>query len=156
MIRGGNSSGKTVYLRSLGTAQLLAQCGLPVCALQARISVRRAIFTQFSSAERDFVVGDTAGRFEGEVQGISHIMSRLTKHTLVLLNETFQTTAYAEGTVAIFDILSALSRTRTKFVFVTHLTHLYELFNPEHVQLMQSSPSGPERFKILPLKSNQE
>ena len=32
LIRGNNSSGKTVYLRSLGIAQLFAQAGLPVCA----------------------------------------------------------------------------------------------------------------------------
>ena len=152
LIRGNNSSGKTVYLRSLGVAQLFAQAGLPVCAKSARISIRDGVFTQFSSAEREFKVGDTAGRFEGEVQCISHIMDRLRPHALVLLNETFQTTAYAEGTVAIYDILSILPRTHAKFVFVTHLTHLYELCDPERVHLMQSASDGPEKYKIRPLQ----
>ncbi|MGN1073987.1 MAG: hypothetical protein ACI4QB_03250 [Eubacteriales bacterium] len=151
LIRGNNSSGKTVYLRSLGIAQLFAQAGLPVCAKSAKISIRDGIFTQFSSAEREFKVGDTAGRFEGEVQCIAHIMDRLRPHALVLLNETFQTTAYAEGTVAIFDILSVLPRTHAKFVFVTHLTHLYELCDPERVKLQQSANSGPNRYKIMSL-----
>lgn len=153
LIRGNNSSGKTVYLRSLGVAQLFAQAGLPVCAASAKISIRDGVFTQFSSAEREFKVGDTAGRFEGEVQCIAHIMDRLRPHALVLLNETFQTTAYAEGTVAIYDILSILPRTHAKFVFVTHLTHLYELCDPDRVHLMQSASSGPERYKISPLKA---
>ena len=151
LIRGSNSSGKTVYLRSLGVAQLFAQAGLPVCAKSARISIRDGIFTQFSSAEREFKVGDTAGRFEGEVQCIAQIMDRLRPHALVLLNETFQTTAYAEGTVAIFDILSILPRTHAKFVFVTHLTHLYEMCDPEHVKLMQSASSGKDRYRISPM-----
>ncbi len=151
LIRGNNSSGKTVYLRSLGVAQLMAQAGLPVCAKSAKISIRDGVFTQFSSAEREFKVGDTAGRFEGEVQCIAHIMDRLRPHSLVLLNETFQTTAYAEGTVAIFDILSVLPRTHAKFVFVTHLTHLYEMCDPERVKLMQSASSGEGRYKITPL-----
>lgn len=150
LIRGQNSSGKTVFLRSLGIAQILAQSGLPVCAKSAKISIRDAIFTQFSSAEKDFQVGDTAGRFEGEVQCISHIMDRLRPHALILLNETFQTTAYAEGTRAIYDILSFLPLAHAKFVFVTHLTHLYELCNPDHVQLMQSGREGPTRYKIIP------
>ncbi|NMA09075.1 MAG: hypothetical protein GX929_08190 [Clostridiales bacterium] len=152
LIRGNNSSGKTVYLRSLGISQIFAQAGLPVCAKIARISIRDGVFTHFSSAERDFKFGDTAGRFEGEVQCISRIMDRLRPHALVLLNETFQTTAYAEGTVAIFDILSILPRTRAKFVFVTHLTHLYDLCDPERVQLMQSASEGPERYHIRPLQ----
>ena len=151
LIRGSNSSGKTVYLRSLGVAQLFAQAGLPVCAKSARISIRDGVFTQFSSAERDFKVGDTAGRFEGEVQCIAHIMDRLRPHSLVLLNETFQTTAYAEGTVAIFDILSVLPRTHAKFVFVTHLTHLYDMFDSDRVRLMQSASTGADRYRIRPV-----
>ena len=99
-----------MYLRSIGTAQIMAQSGLPVCARRASISMRNAIFTQFSSAEKDFVVGDTAGRFEGEVQEVAHIIDNIKPHSLVLLNETFQTTAYVEGAQGIFDILNVFPR----------------------------------------------
>lgn len=154
LVRGVNSSGKTVYLRSIGTAQIFAQAGLPICGRSARISVRDAIFTQFSSAEKEFVIGDTAGRFEGEVQLISHIVERVQPYSLILLNETFQTTAYSEGTVGIYNILSVLHRINAKFLFVTHLTHLYDLCDPKRIKLMQSGDQkGPNRYKILETES---
>ena len=78
IVRGGNGTGKTVFLRSVGTAQLLAQAGLPVCADSARVAIRSGVYTHFSSAEEDFIAGDTAGRFEGEVRAVSAIIDVLT------------------------------------------------------------------------------
>ncbi len=155
LIRGNNSSGKTVYLRSIGIAQVFAQAGLPVCAQSAKISVRDAIFTQFSSAEKDFKIGDTAGRFEGEVQSMARIIDRLRPYSLLLLNEIFQTTSYPEGTAGIFDILCVLPPAKAKFVFVTHLTHLYELCNPARVRLMESE-YGERRYKISELPAEKK
>ena len=98
LIRGNNSTGKTVYLRSIGTAQIMgAGRASRLCPGAQASGMRNAIFTQFSSAEKEFVAGDTAGRFEGEVQEVAHIIDNIKPHSLVLLNETFQTTSYLEG-----------------------------------------------------------
>lgn len=122
LICGDNSTGKTVFLRALGTAQLFAQAGLPICAEDARLSVRCGIFAHFSSAEEDDRSDSPAGRFEGEVREIAAIMDAVRPHSLVLLNETFQTTAYREGAQGIYPILCALERLHCRFVFVTHLS----------------------------------
>jgi hypothetical protein len=151
MIRGNNSTGKTVYLRSIGTAQIMSQAGLPVCARRASISMRNAIFTQFSSAEKDFVMGDTAGRFEGEVQEVAHIIDNIKPHSLILFNETFQTTAYIEGARGIFDILSVFPQIGVKFIFVTRMTKLFEMCAGTGIKLMESGEGG-EHYKIRPVE----
>ncbi len=151
LIRGNNSTGKTVYLRSIGVAQIMAQAGLPVCARRASISMRSAIFTQFSSAEKDFVIGDTAGRFEGEVQEVAHIIDCIKPHSLILFNETFQTTSYAEGSEGMFEILKILPKLDSKFIFVTRMTRLFQMCYHTDIKLMESGESGEEHYKIRPV-----
>ncbi|MHB1152878.1 MAG: MutS-related protein [Eubacteriales bacterium] len=153
LIRGINNTGKTTYLRSIGTAQLFAQAGLPVCADSAVISIRSAVFTHFSSAEEDFIEGDTSGRFEGEVKEIARIMNTLRPYSLVLLNETFQTTAYPEGSVGIYNIISAFGRIKTKYIFVTHLLKLFDMCAGSGVRLMETGkgliPTENEKEKYV-------
>ena len=144
IVRGGNGTGKTVFLRSVGTAQLIAQAGLPVCADSARVAIRRGVYTHFSSAEEDFTAGDTAGRFEGEVRAVSAIMDVLTDGSLLLLNETFQTTAYAEGADAMAGILSVLPELGTKYIFVTHLGDIGDIDSDGHVKLMKTLITAPD------------
>lgn len=144
IVRGGNGTGKTVFLRSVGTAQLIAQAGLPVCADSARVAIRRGVYTHFSSAEEDFTAGDTAGRFEGEVRAVSAIMDVLTDGSLLLLNETFQTTSYAEGADAMAGILSVLPELGTKYIFVTHLGDIGDIDRDGHVKLMKTLITAPD------------
>lgn len=144
LIRGSNNTGKTVFLRSAGIAQIFAQSGLPICADNAVISVKSGIYSHFSAAEEDFTAGDTAGRFEGEVRCIANILDNLKPHSLLLLNETFQTTSYSEGANGMYDILSVLPRLKTKYIFVTHLLDLYERFNPEKTLLTQTVLTSEE------------
>ena len=144
IVRGGNGTGKTVFLRSVGTAQLIAQAGLPICADSARVAIRRGVYTHFSSAEEDFTAGDTAGRFEGEVRAVSAIMDVLTDGSLLLLNETFQTTAYAEGADAMAGILSVLPELGTKYIFVTHLGDIGDIDRDGHVKLMKTLITAPD------------
>lgn len=126
LIRGENGAGKTTFLRSFGSAQILCQAGLPIPAEKAELSLRTDIFTHFSAAEEKFTEGDTTGRFEGEARAVSKIISALQPYSLVLFNETFQTTAFAEGTHAMVDILSILPRCAVQYIFVTHLTGLFD------------------------------
>jgi DNA mismatch repair ATPase MutS len=150
LIRGDNSCGKTAYLRAIGTAQIFAQAGLPVCASGAGISVKTAVFTQFSSSEKDFSIGDVAGRFEGEVQDMARILDDIKPYSLVLLNETFQTTAYAEGAEGIKGILDVLPDVDSKFVFVTRLVQLFDTMDSDKIKKLRLSAEGDDAFKIGP------
>ncbi len=135
LIRGANSTGKTCTIRSIGTAILFAQVGLPVCAEDAEISLRDMLFCQFSSAEKDFDESDAAGRFEGEVKEVAAILEKITPWSLVLFNETFQTTSYAEGAKGMQHILEALTRAGCRYVFVTHMPIFDRITSPRVLKL---------------------
>ncbi len=149
LVKGLTDSGKTVYLRAIGAAQLFAQAGLPVLAESATMSVRHGFFSHFSSAEEEFLAGDTAGRFEQEAKEIARILNELRPHSLLLLNETFQTTSYREGTESIYNILRFMPKLKTKYVFVTHLTRLFGYMESENVILAHTSEDPEDKYRIL-------
>ena len=139
LIRGRNKTGKTSLLRAIGASQVLAQSGLPVCAQKAEVSIRHGLYSHFSSAEEDFRAGDTSGRFEGEVQIIAKIVDGVARrpYSLILMNETFQTTSYGEGADGMWQILDALPVVHAKYVFVTRLTKLFELADKDRVKILE-------------------
>ena len=149
LIKGMTDTGKTVYLRSIGALQLFAQAGLPVLAEKAKVSVRHGFFSHFSSAEEEFMAGDAAGRFDQEAKEVSKILDRIVPHSLVFFNETFQTTSYGEGTEGMANILKILPRLKTKYVFVTHLTKLFEVMENEGVILASTGEGEEKKYKII-------
>ena len=149
LIRGANSSGKTVFLRSVGTAVLLGLAGLPVPAAAGEISVRRSIHALFASAEKELSADSCAGRFEEEAAALSEILSSVTASSLLLLNETFQSTSYAEGAAGIVPILEHISLLGGSFLFVTHLTELFSLYESvPGVILAATAADAASRYKI--------
>lgn len=149
LVTGKNNSGKTVFLRSVGTAVLLTQCGLPIPAKEAVISVRSKIFTTFAKGEGELQPLSSAGRFEEEVAQISTIIDRIEPCSLLLLNETFQTTAYDEGADGMAHILEYISALGCGFVFVTHLTKLKEIYRDKAgVVIMKTSEDPRTRYKL--------
>ena len=136
LIRGNNSTGKTCTIRAIGAAQIFAQSGLPVCAKSASVSIKGAVFSQFSSAEKDFDAKDAAGRFEGEVKELKRIIDDLVPHSLILLNETFQTTAYSEGAEGMKEILEALPLIGASYIFVTHMP-VFDKMDSKRVKKLQ-------------------
>lgn len=148
LIHGENNSGKTVFLRSVGTAILLAQCGLPIPATEGTISIRRRLYTQFATAEGKLVSGSTAGRFEEEAAALARMLDEMEPDSLFLLNETFQTTAYGEGAAGIAPILRYIGDCGGAFVFVTHLTAL--LSDMEEQVVIAGTSDRPEtKYKVF-------
>ena len=65
IVTGANSGGKSTFLRSVGVAQLMMQCGLFVTAKSYRADVARGIFTHFIREEDS---GMTSGRLDDELR----------------------------------------------------------------------------------------
>jgi DNA mismatch repair ATPase MutS len=120
-----------------------------VLAESATMSIRRGFFSHFSSAEEEFLKGDARGRFDQEAREIAAILDKLTPYSLLLLNETFQTTSYKEGTKSIYDILRFMPKLKTKYVFVTHLTALFGYMESEKVILAHTSDDPSNKYKII-------
>ena len=68
IITGANSGGKSTFLRSVGVAQLMMQCGLFVTAGSYRADAARGIFTHFIREEDP---GMTSGRLDNELWRMS-------------------------------------------------------------------------------------
>jgi hypothetical protein len=117
IITGANSGGKSTFLRSVGVAQLMMQCGLFVTAQSYRANVDDGIFTHFTREEDP---GMTSGRLDDELRRMSGIASQLTPRSLVLFNESFAGTNEHEGSEIGYQIVRALLDADVRVFFVTH------------------------------------
>ncbi len=120
IITGANGCGKTVFLRSIGAAQLFAQAGLPIPAKQATVRVVNQIYTHFAVGENN------KGRFEEECESLSKITDSITPEDMLLLNEPFQSTVYEEGRRLLLDILPVFMQAKIPVILVSHLFGLAE------------------------------
>ena len=89
MITGANRGGKTTFLRGVGLAQLLMQCGAFVPAERYRAGVCSALFTHF---KREEDAAMRSGKLDEELSRMSTIVDRLTAGAMLLLNESFAST----------------------------------------------------------------
>lgn len=138
LLFGENRSGKTVFLRSFGSMQVLFQAGLPVPASSGEMPICNNILTQFSESETERTSNFDVGRFEGEVRELAEIANKLREGDLVLLNETYQTTAYTEGATGLAAFLEYLQRGKIFFVAVSHLFELKKLVSHDTIMFLHS------------------
>lgn len=129
LLFGDNGNGKTVFLRSIMSCQILAQSGLPIPARQGTVKLYVTLQTQFAESEEPSAANRQMGRFEQEVQELHTIIESMPEDSLLILNEIFQTTAYAEGAAGLYYILCYLTEKRVDWIAVTHLTDLRTLFH---------------------------
>lgn len=130
VVLGDNGSGKTVYLRSVATMQILAAAGLPLPCDHAEIDLFTKIAVHFSEAEDTAGEKDGAGRFEAEVRKLSQTVDELVPGTFVFLNEVFQSTDYSEGAEALICLLEHFSAMNIRWMLVSHLTQLENRLSP--------------------------
>jgi hypothetical protein len=117
IITGANSGGKSTFLRSVGVAQLMMQCGLFVTAGSYGASAARGIFTHFIREEDP---GMTSGRLDEELRRMSVIADRIKPHCLMLFNESFAGTNEREGSEIGRQVVRALLDAEVQVFFVTH------------------------------------
>jgi hypothetical protein len=129
VITGANSGGKSTFLRSVGLAQLMMQCGLFVAATSYQANVTRGIFTHFIREEDP---GMTSGRLDDELWRMSVIADEVKPYGLVLFNESFAGTNEREGAEIGYQIVRALLAAEIKVLFVTHRFGLAERFHRQH------------------------
>ena len=118
VITGANQGAKSTYLRSIGIAQIMLQCGMYVPAKSFSAGLYRNVFTHFTRKEDSSM---NSGRLDEELGRINRIVNNLGKDSLVLLNESFATTTEEEGSVISYDIIKDLGEVGVKVFTVTHL-----------------------------------
>lgn len=121
ILTGPNRGGKTVFTEAVGLAQVLFQAGMYVPGSRARISPVEGIFSHFPTEERP---GLETGRLGEEAARIGKIFSQVTRHSLVLLNESLSTTSPGECLYLARDVVRALRILGARAIYATHLHEL--------------------------------
>ncbi len=117
VITGANQGGKSTFLRSIGLAQLMMQCGMFVPAESFHANVCTGLFTHY---KREEDASMTSGKFDEELSRMSSIVDHLKPDSMVLFNESFAATNEREGSEIARQIVTALLEKHVKVFFVTH------------------------------------
>lgn len=153
IITGANRGGKSTFLRSIGLAQLMMQCGMFAPAESFRANVCHGIFTHF---KREEDTGMKSGKLDEELSRMSSIVDNLTPNSIVLLNESFASTNEREGSEIARQIVRALLESSVKVFYVTHLfdlAHRFCLAKMDTIALFlraERLADGRRTFRLIP------
>ncbi|MCL1792644.1 MAG: hypothetical protein FWG34_02120 [Oscillospiraceae bacterium] len=123
IIIGANQSGKTTFLRALGSALVFARAGLPVPAAKARLSLFKNLYTHFQRYDEDL---KNEGQLDTELAEMEKIVYSADSDSMILMNESFSSTGQKDAKQIACDVLSALGQIGAKTIYVTHLTDMRE------------------------------
>ncbi len=118
IVTGANQGGKSTFLRSIGIAQVMMQCGLFVAAESYESGIFPSFFTHFTRREDSAM---NSGRLDEELGRMSRIVDHVGADSMILLNESFASTTEKEGSVIAYDVVKALTEAGVKVLAVTHL-----------------------------------
>ncbi|MCM1193790.1 MAG: hypothetical protein NC123_11550 [Butyrivibrio sp.] len=152
VVTGANQGGKSTFLRSIGIAQVMLQCGMPVCAKEFVSGIFPCFFTHFTRREDS---GMNSGRLDEELGRIDGIIRHLGEGSMVLLNESFATTTEEEGSAIADDVIRAMVEAGVKVLTVTHLLAFAGKMYRRQLQetaflTAQRREDGTRTFKMIP------
>jgi DNA mismatch repair ATPase MutS len=151
IITGANQGGKSTFLRSIGLAQLMMQCGMFVPAESFCANVCESLFTHYKRKEDATM---KSGKLDEELSRMSDIVDNITANSMLLLNESFAATNEREGSEIARQIICALLEKRIKVFFVTHLYEFARGFYAKkkaNAMFLRADrqPDGRRTFKLL-------
>lgn len=133
IITGANQGGKSTFLRAIGLAQLMMQCGMFVPAEAFCANVCNSLFTHY---KREEDASMQSGKLDEELSRMSEIVDNIAENSMVLFNESFAATNEREGSEIARQIICALVERHIKVFFVTHL---YELAHGFYEQKLENA-----------------
>lgn len=152
MITGANQGGKSTYLRALGVAHLMMQCGMFVAADAFASTLTAAVYTHYRR-EEDATMA--SGKFDEELRRMSVIADEIGPHSLLLCNESFAATNEREGAAIAGDLIRALNDAEIRVVFVTHmydLAHRFQTDESQHALFLRAlrDDDGQRPYRLEP------
>lgn len=121
IITGANQGGKSTFLRSVGLAHLMTQCGMFVAAERFSTSVCAGVFTHYKRKEDATI---KSGKLDEELSRMSEIADHIKPGCILLCNESFSSTNEREGSEIARQVTCALLESGVKVFLVTHLFEL--------------------------------
>lgn len=117
VITGPNTGGKTVTLKTLGLAVLLAQSGVPVIATEATLPVFSRVHADIGDEQS---LAASLSTFSGHLQNISAFLADCPPGALVLMDELGTGTDPAEGAALGIALVEAFVAADALVVASTH------------------------------------
>ncbi len=150
VITGANQGGKSSFLRSIGLAQLMMQCGMFVGAEEFEGEVCSALLTHYKR-EEDATM--QSGKFDEELSRMNQIVEKVRPNATILFNESFAATNEREGSEIARQIVSALLEKRVRILYVTHLygfaKGFFDTSRPDTLFLRaERQPDGSRTFQL--------
>ncbi|MCC8195392.1 MAG: hypothetical protein LIO49_01070 [Ruminococcus sp.] len=121
VLTGANNGGKTTYTRAIGIIQVFAQAGLYVPCTHCEISPVDYIYTHFPKEEE---VGLNTSRFTQECKQFKVTLDNCTSHSLLLLNESIQSTTPTECVYIATELVKCFRCIGVRGIYATHLLEL--------------------------------
>jgi len=151
IITGANQGGKSTFLRGLGLAQLMMQCGMFAPAESFCANICDGLFTNY---KREEDVTMSSGKLDEELSRMNDIVDNVGANSLLLFNESFAATNEREGSEIARQIICALLEKRIKVFFVTHLYEFAYGFYDKQMEnavflRAERQADGGRTFKII-------
>lgn len=122
LVTGANMAGKTVLLKSVGTAQLMVQCGFFAPSQAADIEPVNEVLASIGDEQNEM---NGLSSFASEIIKISNIVQRVREdRVLVLVDEPARTTNPVEGKALVQALISLLDKSGSVSLVTTHYSQL--------------------------------
>ena len=140
VVSGPNSGGKTTYARAFGQINYLASLGCPVPAREAELFIYDQIFTHF---EREEDLDNLRGKLEDELVRIHEILEKATASTLIIMNESFGSTALDDARVLGSKVLEQIIELGATCLCVTFVDELSRISDATVSMVAKVLPEDP-------------
>ncbi len=142
---------KSSFLRSIGLAQLMMQCGMFIGAEAFTAELCPTLLTHYKR-EEDATM--TSGKLDEELARMSEIVDHIEPNSMLLFNESFAATNEREGSEIARQIVCALLEKRIKIFYVTHLYEFaHDFFNRKREDAIflraERNADGTRTFRLL-------
>ena len=116
LIYGENASGKSTYMKAIGTSLWLAQCGLWVPAEKFEFYPYTRIYSKFNHFDNIF---KGHSLFVAEMNELQYILKNSSSSTLLLLDELMSGTEIHSASSLIVSVIEDFLEKKISFCFTT-------------------------------------